>query len=197
VNIEPENITILEKMVAITATVSTGWYFLWVQIFKKMWNTYEKKRRSNADKLDIIYNELTGNGGSTLRDAIGRIESRQILDELSNKAMMNHLSIAYYRADTSGIVTEVSRTLGRYLERLPDEFLGRAWLSTVEEEEREDVLDAWNFSVENGVEFSRCINFVTPKGKKLHSKVISFPLCDNEKVVGYFGTVVPCGENCE
>lgn len=150
--------------------------------------TTQDARLKNIE--NIVQKELTTNGGSSIRDAITRIDKRQILDETRNRAMLEHLGVPFWEADHEGKVLYISREFCLLVHRVVDDLLGNAWISTVHPDHRDAVLREWNACVEQGRVFTMEFSYITPEGKEIPVKAETVLLKDKlGNTIGHIGKV--------
>ena len=153
-------------------------------------------------KLDKIQSELKPNGGSSLRDAINRIDIK--LTNVSNKINIiqasaditsDTLNICRWAADKNGLLNFVNRPFKKLLGVVDDEScLGDAWITnTVHEEDRPTTQAEWNRAVSSKSEYHhtfRIVNASTGEIIKVtnHARLV---IDDHGNVGGWVGVVIP------
>ena len=136
-------------------------------------------------KLDKVIAELVPNGGSSLRDAVNRIESRQIVSESRAKALLLDSDIGMWESNEEGHCTWWNRTLEHMHGREP---AGMNWIASVAPEERESVVTEWQEAVRLKREFYMNITYQRQDGTRTPCIVKAYPLLDNKKTVkGWVG----------
>ena len=136
-------------------------------------------------KLDKIMYELVPNGGGSLRDAINRIESRQLMSERRQKAYLLESSLGIWETDEHGRCVWGNRTLERMLGRSPE---GYNWLLSIAPAMREEVQDEWQQAVEGQREYCANIEYITPAGHRTKVIAKAYPLVDElGSIKGWYG----------
>jgi hypothetical protein len=75
----------------------------------------------------FVREKLTKNGGSSIFDAVKRIEDRQIVSDGRQSALLNDSKNGYFFCNTLGYNSWVNRTYARFLDCGTNELLGFAW----------------------------------------------------------------------
>jgi PAS domain S-box-containing protein len=137
-------------------------------------------------KLDGISAELASNGGASLRDAINRIESRQVMSDQRWLAYLLDSESGTWEADTEGKTIAWNRTLEQLLGIAPK---GYSWINCIAPEDKERVMLRWKESVRLQVEFDLIFKIVR-NGEILKLRARAYPLLSKQNEVdGWFGTV--------
>lgn len=139
-----------------------------------------------------LVHELKPNGGTSLRDAVNRIESRQIVFEQRQRAVLTDANVGVFETDARGEFVWVNRRLCRIMERTPDELLGAGWLNAIVGSQRDGIQKAWDSSIEDGREFHRGFSVLTPDNAEIPLQLHCVRMIDKEgRVAGYIGFVTP------
>lgn len=140
--------------------------------------------------LRQLLDEVRPNGGSSLRDAINRIEHRQIrLDERA-KAMMHEEDKAMFESDAEGNTVWVNRKYQRLVGRTLEDLKGHGWVNTIHPEDREHVNEEWYRAVEEERTFVSNFRVVDPEGNVTHVNCISYVLRGPDgKPLGFLGVI--------
>lgn len=191
-----DGITATEKIVGIIIMAGGAVWAMWVNILAPVLNNIGVKRKEDQEKFQAMYQVLIGSNGSSVKSRLERIETRQILHEQTNKALMNSLKVGYWRSDKDGKCIDASRTLCSIVGRNEDEILGNNWATWLHPECKKRVYSAWEFSVHNGTEFNEEYRFIKPDGSEVKVRGVAYQLYDDhEHLVGFFGTLTKCGED--
>ncbi len=143
------------------------------------------------NKVDKIFDELTPNGGTSIKDKIDRMDSGLALVQQVQQAMAADTESALFRTDSEGRCVWVNRTYTRIVGMNLAEVLGHGWQNAIAQEEREIVVAEWYKSVEENREFSMNYNFETPDGVKTLCKCRSYKLVDSKgDLIGYWGNCI-------
>lgn len=179
-----------EKAVGLTIAIAGALYTIWIRVFSPILAVIGAKSKADKDKFDEMYNVLIGNNGSSILSTVRRMEARQILQEQTHKFLMTSLDVCYWFCDEDGKATEISTPLSKLLMRSEAELRGLNWIKYVNEDDKDRVIDAWNFSLENGSTFDEIYRFNLPTGEYLTVRGVVYQITDKHNVVnGYFGTL--------
>lgn len=126
--------------------------------------------------IESMHAEFKFNGGSSIKDAILRLEKGQseiifkLADiEESQKLALNITGTAFWYSDEKGECRYASPGLEKLMNRGSDQILGNMWVSWIVPEDKERVFEAWQFSVENKTVFDEQYTYKRADG--LHQKV--------------------------
>lgn len=165
------NFTIIAEYLGIIAGICgslIGIYkfgkFLHKKFIKPIFNFFEAVDNS-IDILSKMDYEFTSNGGKSIKDAINRIELRQISQEHRIHAILSHWPLAFFESDSNGMCIWVNKTYSRLTGKSIDELRGNGWLNVIAEEDREKVSKEWFSSIDQQREFSLKYRIITATGK--------------------------------
>lgn len=140
------------------------------------------------EKIDKIFEEVTPNGGTSIKDKIDKMDHSLALIQQVQDAMAADTTAALFRTDSEGNCVWVNRTYTRTAGRDVSELMGHGWQNAVAQEDRDHIVEEWYTSVKENREFSLEFNFETPTGHKTRAKVRSYKLVDSKgEILGYFG----------
>lgn len=142
------------------------------------------------DKIDRIFEEITPNGGKSIKDKIDKIDVdlTQVGERL--RAYLSDTKEAHFETDAEGNCTRVNRTYTRLVERETSEVLGHGWHNCVYQPDREKVIEAWQDAVDDDRELTIKFNFETPSGKIIPVRGTSYKMTNDEgEVIGYLGKI--------
>jgi PAS domain S-box-containing protein len=168
----------LGAIVAIGGSV----YTIWSKIIRPVVNWLRKM----AGLLETMEKEFKPNGGSSMRDAINRIELRQIIADQRVKALDNDSIRGVWEADQEGKLIHTNRTYQRIVGSTAEALDGFGWVNTIHPEDRESVMKEWDSAVKQQREFYGVFRL---KNKK---KVVSvgYPLRHGDKVHKWAGILI-------
>lgn len=168
-------------------------------VFAFIWKIWLKKRYEEGKdlylKIQLIAEEFRPNGGSTLRDAVNRIEEKVTIQDQKTLAIIKSLPIGTWLSDEKGKCIDLNKTLCKIMQRTESEIKGDNWSNWIHPSEKEDVFEEWKRCVENDMNFDMEYSYVLPSGKiqKVHG--IAYRLPDkNNKLVGFLGTLSALGD---
>jgi len=138
--------------------------------------------RKNYNAINAVLDELRPNGGSSLRDAINRIESFQI-------SALTLTGKAYWISDPDGKCSYASPQLATMQGVHPEQVLGWGWVSQIAPQDREQVRLRWDSAVKDQREFHESYRFIWPDGTLLPVRGHAIPIihAQSKKVMGMIG----------
>lgn len=143
-------------------------------------------------KIQIIAEEFRPNGGSTLRDAINRIESKVSLQQQTTTAIIKSFPIGTWISDEKGKCIDVNKNMCKITGRTETELKGDNWANWVVE--KDDVLDEWVRCINNDSNFDYEYHYHLPdRRKQLVHSVAQRLKNDKGELVGFLGTMEPIG----
>lgn len=145
-------------------------------------------------RVKHVMDELKNNGGSSLKDAIHRIENRQI----SNEQKLIHVldsseETGSFETDAKGMCIRVSAGYCHLLGRNEEESVGSGWINWVHEDDKDNVWEEWQESVLNKRRFSLTYTVVR-NGEPIRIFCRAYPLISPQKeTLGWFGIIKRAG----
>jgi PAS domain S-box-containing protein len=139
-------------------------------------------------KLEKIGSEFSNNGGSSLRDAIDRIEGVTVMNTGRIWAMMADDSSARWEADVKGECIYMNRTGMKWAGRSFAELRGRGWVNVIDPLDRARVVKEWFDAVRDGRSFESHYSWLDINNDPIPVSAVSHPLRDAKGVVtGWIG----------
>lgn len=148
-------------------------------------------------QLGAIAREVMPNGGSSLRDAVARVEtkvdrveSRQLILEATARARSNSdPNLAMFECDTEGKNIEVSDTYCRWLNLSREDLLGWGFMSYVHPADRESVREEWQACLEERRVYSKRHKMMTSEGTVMEVDVSARPIPEVGPVQRWIGVI--------
>jgi len=103
----------------------------------------EHAAAKQSQKLEKIEGEFSNNGGSSLRDAVDRIENSVSANTGRIWGMLADARSARWETDAKGDYTYMNRTGLRWTGRPFSDIRGRGWINAVAPEDRDRVVAEW------------------------------------------------------
>jgi PAS domain S-box-containing protein len=140
--------------------------------------------------IEEIKHQLTPNGGSSLRDAVDRIETRMILTEQRAKLLCMDSPMAVFEADAAGEFIHVNRTFARWTGRSQSELTGNGWVNTLSPADRVSVYSDWLDAISQEREFTAEFSLRDADGAPIKVHCSAFPMLDRKcTLAGWMGTL--------
>lgn len=153
----------------------------------------EQRARARAEKteklVEAILVELKTNGGSSLKDAINRIEDRQVRMDGRIDWMLTLDNAAMFEADHEGLCIWVSLAYQALTGRPAAEVLGWGWIAAVHDEDIDRIRLGWKSAVEEQRAFSMRFRIVRLDGAVIPVHSTAHPLHAGPRVIGWAGMV--------
>lgn len=148
-------------------------------------------KRSVMELTTFVKDKLTKNGGSSIFDAIKRIEERQMSSDSRQSALLNESSTAYFFCTDHGENTWVNRTYARLLDCGTNELLGYSWKRFIKTEELARYSKIWENAFQDGCEFEDVVEFTNAHNRQVKLRIIVSAI-QNEKgeTTSYIGQAV-------
>lgn len=140
-------------------------------------------------KLKSLLSHIKPNGGSSLADAINRIEKTVKEMNLWMEAGQHLTQKPIFKTDQYGKFIWINTAFSRLVGVGFEELRGGRWISVVLEEDASKVYSEWFECVNSGRKFDmefRINNAVTNEVTKVRGR--AFPITDQDKTLGYLGT---------
>lgn len=136
-----------------------------------------------------ILKDLRPNSGTSMRDAINRIESRLIQMEGVQEALQQDGPVAIFRCTPDGSNLEVNRTFCRWLQCTENELIGFGWKNFVYRYEEEYDL-IWRSAFSDGRELQFPMIWRDTHGEAIECNINAYPIFNKDKeLVEYLGII--------
>jgi len=106
-----------------------------------------RKLKTSFEILEKMQEEFKPNGGSSLRDAINRIETKLLIEQHARRAMSMAMDMGVFETDGNGLCTWINEFYSGLTGISIDEAKGFGWITGVYEGDRERVTDEWTSAV--------------------------------------------------
>jgi PAS domain S-box-containing protein len=138
-----------------------------------------------------VHAELVPNGGGSIKDAILRIEQRQLLSERRTWALLADAPTAIFEAGVDGRVRSVNQTFARWAGRDRDDLVGHGWLAAIASADRDRVSHAWRTAVREQREFRESYRLQPDDDGPLIPVVCATHVVrgEREELLGFIGTL--------
>lgn len=163
-------------------------------VFGFLWKFWLKQRLVELKELYAsikkISEEFRPNGGSTLRDAINRIEEKITIQAQKTVAIIKSLPLGTWISDKHGKCIDLNKSLCRITGRTESEIKGDNWTNWIHADDRDEVVEEWNRCVNSMMDFDMSYRFVLPDGRIQRVHGVAYQLRDeNSNLMGFLGTL--------
>ncbi len=186
----------IDQWVAVLGPVGAALGLLWKYYLKSRFLEIKNAHNnlhilvSYLPKIEAIEAELKPNGGSSVRDAINRIEAKLTLQDQKLFALMKVMSHGIFITDVNGNWVDVNLTLCRITNRTESELKEKEWLTWIADSDRINVDNQWNLCVKNKMSCDVEFDVILPDDTIKSLRIITHPLKnDKGEATGFFGTV--------
>jgi len=187
-------ITLLAGVVAIFWKPIVAGIRIMITTFKNL-KTFSTNINKTITQVEELYplvlklnEDLKPNGGSSLRDAIDRIDRRVALSEQRSRYFAEHPGEISFETDADGNTIWVSKGWQETYGLSSDDAIGRGWINGVYIDDREDVVKEWYNAVKDKRRFE-----MTYRVNRDHPMTVfceSYPLVSPKgQIVGWLGYV--------
>ena len=181
------DIYLVAKIVGALGTILGALAWCWKYVVVPVRNKLVKIN----DTWDTIAAEFKANGGGSMKDALNRIETRQLIESQEGRALTNDTIFGIWRADEKGRFTSVNRTYERMVGMSKTDLTGWNWLNVVHCEDRHSVLQDWEQAIQHEREWYREYRVTRPDGTEIQVISVGHPLFGGDsKLRGYIGQLV-------
>lgn len=181
-----------EMIVSITKVAgAVGGFVLVVVNLKKVFKVLYNLFVTLPESIKYIEQEFKPNGGSSLKDAIKRIENRQIIQEQRLLFILDsNPDVGVFETDELGNCTRVSLTYCHMLNKTQDECTGMGWTTALYPEDKEKVFVEWSNAIKFNRPFDMKYRFMRANGApfEVHGKANPIFAKDG-KILAWLGMV--------
>lgn len=142
-----------------------------------------------------IREQLVPNGGSSLRDAVDRIERGLYLLDARQISLFDLSLTGIFIADEKGHCVYVSPSWCELTGLMPSQAMGDGWTAGVSKEDRERMFDEWSKATKRGAIFES--KYITDTGKKVATRASAIFHPQTKEIVGFIGKVWEEGGRAE
>lgn len=184
----------ISKIAGYVAAILSFSYGFWKWVARPIYKHFAQVSALRC-MVETIYEEVTPNGGGSIKDAVRRIES-QSGDIEAKLVSLQHIHDAYREDDPIGIfecTTEgenlhVNRTYARWLGVSKTDLLRFGWVNFIPEADRLNYKDHWSAAFLEGRELEFEISLESINKELIHCSVWAYPIADKRgEVVQYLG----------
>lgn len=181
----------------------------WITLFIRVIITSFRKKLSLKltcpvpgiqSSLDAIRAELHPNGGSSLRDAVNRIDRRTKDMEfsirrlnISHEVLTEVVDVPFFRSDANGNTTYCSNSLCRLAGMSSSkEYMGMNWLTYVHEDDLEHTREGWLSAIKEKRTYIGTFRIINPYSNKIYkiTEKATPVLGDDNEIFGWEGVII-------
>lgn len=152
--------------------------------------------KKHFDLMDVVAEEFKPNSGSSMKDAIIRIEEKleNVINEQQRHTAKQWAFIAnadepVFETDQQGLCTRVNTMFNNLTERSGEDVLGRGWENIIHQDDKLRVFRDWEDAVTKSKSYEATFRIVGAVTKIVHNvSVIATPFFStNNTLMGYVG----------
>jgi PAS domain S-box-containing protein len=178
------NILLLASLITALTVIGGA---LWRWVWRPVWRAVRELKAI----LAFIEAELRPNGGSSIRDAVNRMEmgieaANKKIDLVAQRQLQrtNLDATGLWETDRAGRFTFVNPAMARLAGAAPEDFLGLGWKTHVHPRDRAEVSASWQSAVQDERDFT----FVFAFGNEVKVRVTGRRMRGaNGDVTGWIG----------
>lgn len=181
----------IAQLAGIFATIGTL-YSCIVAVNRKLVRPMREFYADAASTNKLVKEQLSMNGGQSLRDVVFRLESlqhRQRADLQAYFSLLTANNVAMWEADERGAYTWVNGLYKAWTGTGDEDLLGEAWLGSVLHSDRALILQGWQEAIRDKRDFESYHRMLDAEGKAfwVHSYAVVRRLQGNS--YGYVGRI--------
>lgn len=135
-----------------------------------------------------IMAQLKPNGGSSLRDAVDRIDKNLLLLQAQFRGKLDLEGAGYFITDAEGKCVWVSQVWSSLTGTSLQQAMGDGWVRGIHDDDRATVFDQWRMSTAADLPFA--MSYKTALGIRVDGRSIKLPDASGS-TQGYLGSLVP------
>lgn len=194
-NMSADQLIVIGKVIGALVSICTALGFL---IRYWIWPAYQRASKNiqyifriaaNADQIhSIIEKELTHNGGSSLKDAVRRIESSLHSNHNRFRSYLSLQKQPIWESDAEGNCQWVNDSYIRLTGYSLDHLKNMGWMMIVKKDERAYINNEWERSIADKRTFNHKLTIVSSNGEERKVFAHGYPIMSHEGgVAGYIG----------
>jgi PAS domain S-box-containing protein len=143
------------------------------------------------ESLDSIASQLTNNGGTSLKDAVDRIESKQDFMTAHMRTSLHANSKAIFETDREGGIIYVNKAYMRLTGFSGSEVNDMGWVNIIHHEDRSAVVRKWKNAVESRRDFDEYLRIEKPGGERFDAHAMAYVIRNHDgRMLGHIGELL-------
>lgn len=157
----------------------------------------QDKHEEMSNKLDYIVGQLSPNSGTSLWDAINRLETTSIIHEAKLLQYIDSKQAIMFETSAEGLYTWVSKGYEDLTGRSLNELRNWGWTLSIDADDVALVRSEWYVAVEQQRIFEKIYNIRNIRGQIIKCYCRAVPTVLNGKVIAWVGNIQPIEEHNE
>ena len=144
-----------------------------------------------SEKLDFIVEQLKPNSGSSLRDAINRLEKNQQISEVKMAHYLDTKETAMFETDKEGLFVWISHGYESLTGRPINDLKNWGWTLAIDPQDLENTRLEWNLAIEQKrtFEYSYRVRHVSGTSTLCYCRAV--PTLFNNEIIAWVGVISP------
>lgn len=152
-----------------------------------------KKIKETVTLIEKLHDEFKPNGGSSLRDAVNRIEEKILCEQGARRVLSMALDVGVFECDADGLCLWVNQYYTTITGLSPFEARNFGWINAVDIRDRDGVVEQWDLAIKHKRIFQmeyKLVNILNgiPTKVRCHSSPI---FNDKNEIIGHVGIITP------
>lgn len=165
--------THLGQLASVAAAVAGVYRYVLLPIIR-----LTRKISTMYDKVEVLVAQFERNGGSSVRDALDRIEASMVVQDSRQKILLGLAPFAVVETDGEGHVVFVNRTYRMWTGLSDYEVLGEGWINAVDPPDRVRVKRDWADAVGEGRVYEGRFKMLDGRGGRYDVFARAYPMID-------------------
>lgn len=146
--------------------------------------------QTKLDQIARLSQELAPNGGTSLRDAVHRIECNMATIHAKVRMMFRHSDIILFESNAYGEWTSIVGHFGEVVGLSNDQLLGFGWVNALHPEDQDRVFADWMKAIEQERDWiSQFATRNRETGATIEHRVHAQRVLRHGELVGYLGVI--------
>lgn len=148
--------------------------------------------RKVHDQIDIIFKEITPNGGGSIKDKINQMSDQMntntVMTEkifLRQRWILDNRDEPIFESSDDGTCIWVNKPYLKLIKQDYGYVLGNGWKNCIHEEDRERVINLWNDCIKDGRMYEDEYRIIDSTGKSIRVECVSVKTDKH----GYIGSI--------
>jgi len=131
-----------------------------------------EERAELSNKINVIFNEVTPNHGSSLKDKVDKIEkciisNQKVIEMIGDrqKWILDKQQIPIFESDGEGMCIWANDAYLELLKRDSTEVMGNGWRNFIHQDDREKVVNEWENAIKENRSSQSMYRMVDKDGK--------------------------------
>ena len=153
--------------------------------------TMSKDHERLSEKLDFIVDQLKPNSGTSLRDAINRLEKNQRLSDAKMSHYLDTKDTAMFETNEEGLFVWVSKGYESLTGRSSNDLKNWGWTLAIDPLDLERIRSEWQLAISQKRAFETTYRIKPIDGMPIQCSCRAVPTIFNDKIIAWVGVINP------